>query len=159
MSADLLAAPEGLLCCMAAATTGGEHCTCWQPVLAARDDGGLQLVVEQAEIQAGPSCARRSACDDCAYRNGSPERLEAGGDLPDYGTRDPFYCHDGMPLVVAWLHPSGALRRDRIEAGKADYHPRIRSTTPYRTDGRPGVLCAGWAAVNGVPRADPAVSS
>lgn len=158
--ADLLAAPDGLLCCMEAAQTGGERCTCWEPVLAYRDlDGELTLVEEQAPLQAGPACARRLACGDCAYRAGSPEREADGGTLPDYTSREPFFCHDGMPFVVAWRHPSGQLRTDPIDARKADYHPRISAAAAYRVDGRPGVLCAGWAAVNGIPRANPAVDS
>jgi hypothetical protein len=160
VSGQLLAAPDDLLCCIAAANTGGDQCTCWVEVLAYRDPAGdLQAVTEQEPLQEGPACARRLACGDCAYRAGSPERDGDGGAVPSFRASQPFYCHDGMPLVVAYLHPSGALRTDPLEAGVADYHPRMRARIAYRVDGRPGVLCAGWAAVNGIHRADPAVTS
>lgn len=149
MSGALLPAPEGLICCDASANTGGDQCTCWEPVLALQDP--IRLLHEQERIQEGPPCPRRTACDDCAYRAGSPEREAVDGSIPDYTARDRFYCHDGMPLAVAYVHPSGAMHRLDLEQ-PVDYQPRIRGDRPFRVDGRPGLLCAGWAAVNGVRR-------
>jgi hypothetical protein len=161
MISDLPPAPGDLLCCMAAATTGGEHCTCWEPILGVVDPV-LVVPVSQEPLQEGPTCARRSACGDCAYRVGSPERSALEGELPGYGTREQFYCHDGMALVVAWQHPSGAVRPafdPEAPQASADYYPATRPPRAWRLDGSPAVLCAGWAAVNGVPRANPAVQS
>lgn len=161
MLGTMIPAPNpDLPCCEASAGSGGEDCTCWEPILAERQqDGTLRVPASAEAIQAGPVAPRRLACNDCAYRHGSPERHALGGDELDHGRAQPFYCHDGMPFLIGWRHPSGAVRSEPLEDGTADYHPRIQGGHAFRTDGRPAVLCAGWAAVNGLPRTDVKVSS
>lgn len=131
-----LAAPDlEVPCCMTAAVTGGERCSCWRPVLDMQPSEALQE---------GPLLARRKACDDCAYRAGSPEREADGGALPDFGRHAPFMCHQGAPKVIRWEHPSGAV----IVPEGDDYQPTTRHGAIWLADGRPGEYCAGWAAVN-----------
>jgi hypothetical protein len=114
-------------------------CYCWRPV----------FDVEQADPipPASPDDIGVQArmCGDCAFRKGSPERAyefeeEALFSLADEGT--PFYCHDGMRRPVRWEHPDGRS----IPGDPADWQPPMVCGLPYRTDGRPGLLCAGWAA-------------
>lgn len=92
-------------------------------------------------------------CSDCAYRPDSPERngnsmgcnaaqLEQ---LAAEGTR--FWCHDGMRKPVAWRHPAG-IRIATTSEADGDYQPPIVEAVPYRADGQPGLLCAGWVARN-----------
>lgn len=145
-------------CCMASALHP-ESCTCWRPILVDLDRLDLvdveSLIAQiradapSAVLEEGPPAIRRMMCSDCAYRPGSPERADNDGQPPDYRVGDRFYCHDGMPSVVAWVHPSGAVTRVQE---RADYAPVMRSDRAWRHDGRPGVLCAGWAARNGLPR-------
>lgn len=135
-------APDPLApCCYGSADSeDGTGCTCWTSVLdreATRD------------VQEGPSPIRSVMCGDCAYRPGSPEREEEGGDPPDYTLRQPFYCHTGMPRAVGYRHP--ALGDAVVPAPTDDdYRPMIRNGLAWQADGRPAVLCAGWAAHNGV---------
>jgi len=80
-----------------------------------------------------------------AFRKDSPERSVAWEEeallaLPASG--DPFWCHDGMRRPSTWRHPAGVL----IDGDPADYRPPQRSGIPYRADGSPGLLCAGWMA-------------
>lgn len=89
---------------------------------------------------------RRECCHDCAYRHDSPER--AAGDDPDYTRSEAFACHEGMPRAVRYEHPCGAVR----EAEPGDYQPLIRGGRTFQADGHPALLCAGWAATNGLPR-------
>lgn len=84
-------------------------------------------------------------CGDCAFRKDSPERREAFleealMELPTTG--QPFYCHEDMRRPVRWEHPDGRT----VEGSTADWQPPIIGGLPYRLDGRPGLLCAGWAA-------------
>lgn len=136
MSADLLPPPDatdGIPCCMASAI--GDTCSCWMPLYDQPRDH---------DVQEGPSPVRELCCHDCAYRNDSPERT-AGEALP-YDYRTPFYCHDGMPRVIAQVHPAGAL----VHGEQGDYDPIVAGSSSERrawqADGQPGVLCAGWAA-------------
>lgn len=132
--------PAMLGCCEGAALGGLADCTCWIPVYAE----------EQAEPRPPQSPsdlrARSRPCSDCAFRRNSPERSseweeEALLSLPESG--DPFWCHDGMRKPWAWRHPSTGLL---IDADPADYQPPQRAGIPYRADGSPGLLCAGWMA-------------
>lgn len=126
-------------CCIGADVYGPGRCTCW------RDEHD----VEQAPPVPGPHEVRERMCADCAYRPGSPEKVEdpeVAGDpqaLEHYAAAGaPFWCHDGMRRVVARRHPSGA----ELPAHAAAYDPPITDGVPHRADGRPGLLCAGWAA-------------
>lgn len=125
-------------CCLAAAMTSGQECSCWMPV--------------RSEIRAlpkeGPSEVRARMCGDCAYRGGSPERAGRAGEPLDYGRREPFFCHQGVAYVVALVHPCGAV----ISGEKGDYDPILAADRIFQADGTPGVLCAGWAAANHLPR-------
>lgn len=88
-------------------------------------------------------------CADCAYRPGSPEKsgdptvtgsADALEDFAATGAR--FWCHQGMRRTIALRHLSGA----EAPRGAAAYDPPIVDGIPYRADGSPGQLCAGWAA-------------
>jgi len=88
-------------------------------------------------------------CEDCAYRPQSPERSgddRYAGDADQLeawaSTGTPFHCHDGMRKRVARWHPAGRLILDSADT----YEPPIREGVPYRADGQPGLLCAGWDA-------------
>jgi hypothetical protein len=111
----------------------GQACTCWRDVIAphpARD------------VQAGPSPVREGRCGDCAYRHDSPERTALEGDTLPYNRDVTFYCHDGMPKTIAHVHPSGVVE---LPMGD-DYQPVIRVGRAWQADGRPAIVCAGWAA-------------
>jgi len=116
-----------------------EGCTCWRPV----------YDVEQAAPRPlnGPQdlAVRAAPCGDCAYRKGSPERTDEWREdlllaLPGKG--EPFFCHDGMRRPVRWEHPDGRT----VPGDPDDWHPAMAGRIPYRADGSPGLLCAGWAA-------------
>lgn len=126
-------------CCYGSASGRLDACTCWEPT----------WNVEQAEPRPLASAADLAAqprmCGDCAFRKGSPERAteyeqETLLGLADRGV--PFWCHDGMRRPLSWRHPHGIT----IEGDPADWQPPILSAVPYRADGSPGLLCAGWAA-------------
>jgi len=134
MNPDRIPAPDlEVPCCMASAVSDGENCTCWRPVLDPPPSG---------EEQAGPMQALRRSCHDCAYRLDSPER--AAGEAPEFGPAQPFLCHQGMPRVIRWEHPSGAT----ITPEGDDYQPTEHGGRAWLADGRPGEYCAGWAATN-----------
>ena len=87
-------------------------------------------------------------CATCAYRPASPERRGEDGyagdeDLLDelVATGSPFYCHQGIRKPVAWRHvPSGT----EIPGHPGGYDPPILDAVPYKADGSPADLCAGW---------------
>lgn len=130
---------DGPGCCWGDVINGADGCTCWVPVFdveqvapippASPDDIGVQTRM----------------CGDCAFRKGSPERAvkyseETLFDLAATGT--PFYCHEGMRRPLRWKHPDGRT----IDGSTDDWRPAMAAGLPYRADGRPGLLCAGWAA-------------
>lgn len=127
--------PDLASCCYGAANGGISACTCWQPV----------YDVEQAPPNLdGVVLIRDRACGDCAYRKDSPERAEAYSEemlleLP--ATGQPFWCHDGMRRPVAWEHPT----LGRVDGDPDDWQPKIVRGVPFRADGQPALLCAGWA--------------
>jgi hypothetical protein len=142
---DLPDAGEGM-CCDGAAIYGPHRCTCWTPVFDLEQQPlkiGLPLPpVPVRMCEPGPDGE-----DGCAYRPGSPERSGdesyAGGDgeldrLVATGT--PFYCHRGIRRPVAWRHPSGA----EIPGHPGDYDPPVEGGVPYKADGTPADICAGW---------------
>lgn len=127
-------------CCWAADVFGPGYCTCWR----------TQYDAEQAELQPGVRFVRPGGmCGDCAYRPGSPEKEGDPGYRGDAGHLEqwaadatPFHCHDGLRRVVEHRHPSGAT----VPGAPGDYDPPIVDGVPYRANGEPGYLCAGWDA-------------
>ena len=135
---DLPDAGEGT-CCIGAAVYGKDRCTCWTAV----------YDLEQRSLQPGPMGMRVSMCADCAYRPNSPEKRGEEGYEGDTEfldglilTGEFFACHQGIRLPVKWVHPSGA----EVPGHPAGYNPPLRDGVPYKADGTPADLCAGWAA-------------
>jgi hypothetical protein len=131
--------PQAGACCIGSAVMGPQYCTCWEPV---HD-------LEQQEINPGEPGERKVMCRDCAYRPGSPERA---GDERYRGDEEflaaivqageKFWCHQGMRRVVKLRHPSGA----EVTIGTDHYDPPKGGAVPFKADGAPGDLCAGWSA-------------
>ena len=122
-------------CCLGSMMHGPAGCHCWEPV----------YDLEQAEPNLSIQPATRtSCCDDCAYRNGSPERQEGyTEELHDIaGDGSTFACHKGMRRIVAYQHPDGRA----IVAEPGDYDPPVVGLVAFRADGTPADYCAGWAA-------------
>ena len=127
------------MCCYGAALNGKDRCTCWEPV----------YDVEQQVLRPGmplPPIPVRM-CADCAYRPNSPERSGEEGYAADremlddlVSSGEPFLCHRGMRLPAKWVHPSGA----EIAGHPAGYDPPFLDGIPYKSDGTPGEICAGW---------------
>jgi hypothetical protein len=130
-------------CCWGTVIRGPENCTCWEP----------EYSLEQAEPEKDLlPMPRAKMCDDCAFRPNSPERN--GDDSyanADDGALDelvaggqPFYCHTGMRLPLRWVHPSGAT----VDGHPGAYDPPIVRRdgipVPYKADGTPANICAGW---------------
>jgi hypothetical protein len=140
---DLDEAPGDFVpCCMGSATAGPGGCTCWEPV--------YDLEQQPLALDTEPT-TRSKCCHDCAYRNGSPERIDEDErvDLEQLA-HDPgkeFWCHQGARRVVAFRHPDGRV----LPAGEGDYRPPQGPNTAgvecvWLADGRAGERCAGWAA-------------
>lgn len=119
------------LCCYAAAVYG-DRCDCWRPVIAPHPT---------QHIEHGPMPVQPTRCGDCAYRRDSPERQELDGDPMPYTPGRVFLCHTGMPKVTHWVHPSGFV----IETDSDDYKPIMLDVRAWQADGRPAIVCAGWA--------------
>lgn len=138
-------------CCPGAKDGGPAACTCWQPVYDLKQtEPPVETIVAVALGQLEPD-VRDRMCSDCAYRPNSPEKTgsdDVNGDpqlleqLAATGTR--FFCHDGMRKPVGWRHPAG-IEIPAVDTD-SDYQPPIIESVPYRADGQPGLLCAGWAA-------------
>lgn len=149
----------GLGCCYGTAIYGPERCECWLPVYD---------VVQQRPRLDLPSSVMPKMCGDCAFRPNSPERQAHPSVRGDWETLqdlvlsgEPFWCHDGLRLPVAWFHPPSLTWH--VVADDIAYDPPQQRDahgipTPYRHDGRPGDLCAGWTAMrlHEVQRAVPA---
>jgi len=126
-------------CCYGAIMNGPQACTCWQPV----------YDLEQQPLRPGDLGLRGSMCGDCAFRPGSPERsgdpsYQGDGEFLDeiVITGELFACHQGVRRVIRWVHPSGA----EISGHGGDYRPPLVNGRPFKADGTPADLCAGWAA-------------
>ena len=126
-------------CCDGSASMGPQYCTCWAP----------DFDLEQQAVRPGERGQRDAPCSDCAYRAGSPERSgdeRYNGDAEFLDriveTGEPFHCHVGIRRAVKLVHPSGA----EVELHPGDYRPPVAAGVPYKADGSPGELCAGWAA-------------
>jgi hypothetical protein len=140
ISALPVAPPDagGGTCCYGAAVDAS-RCTCWSAVY----DLEQQALRPGLPLPPSPLVM----CADCAYRPGSPERR---GDETYTGDVDlledlvisgaPFYCHRGIRRIVAWQHPEGV----EIPGHPGAYDPPIVKSVPYRADGAPANLCAGW---------------
>lgn len=138
-----LEAPEGWVpCCMSSAMNGPQGCTCWEPIYDLEQIepkvGVMPVLVDECDV-------RDRACSDCAYRPDSPERADETTaerllELP--AGAGAFFCHQGIRRTVEWRHPDG-----RTAPGHpADYQPPRVNEVPYKADGTPADLCAGWAA-------------
>lgn len=126
-------------CCAGRAIDGPRACTCWVEVFS-RPQVEVRPGMPQIPIPVRP-------CADCAYRAGSPEREGRdgyGADADDLerlaATETPFYCHDGMVYLIGLAHPAGVAYSPKL----GDYRPPKQGGVPYRADGSPGFLCAGW---------------
>lgn len=126
--------------CCDGAVQDARLCTCW---VAEYDDvqcADLRPVAGREDLE-----VRSRACSDCAYLPGSPERSAeflAAELMAAPAENRPFYCHDGMARPARWRHPDG-----RVVDGHPDaWEPPMVNGVPYRLDGRPALLCAGWAA-------------
>ncbi len=128
-----------LECCEGTRTQGATACTCWRIV--------YDLDQQPLDVGAEPE-TRERMCVDCAYRPGSPERAgdpsyRADADeLERIAACDRFWCHEGIRKPVRWRHPAGI----EIDGHPGGYDPPIVDCVPYRADGRPAGLCAGWDA-------------
>jgi hypothetical protein len=130
-------------CCPGSAAKGPQYCTCWVH----------EFDLEQQEPRPGEPGQRPKPCADCAYRAGSPElsgeerfKGDAGFLAEIVAKGQEFWCHQGMRRAVRLVHPSGALV-DLAETGHTgDYQPPIVDGMPFKADGTPGELCAGWSS-------------
>lgn len=130
---------EPLPCCDGS-VWDAELCTCWEPVYDVEQQP-CQPITGPAEL-----LPRHRMCSDCAFRPGSPERTDGYTEemlleLPVTG--EAFWCHDGMRRPAHWRHPDGRT----VPGSPDDWQPARIGAIPYRADGRPGLLCAGWAAL------------
>jgi hypothetical protein len=147
---QLLAAP--LDCCAGRLTDGPAGCTCWTPVYDLNQTAPDPTTVAALALGETTPDVRDGMCGDCAYRPGSPEKRGQTTHTGDATELDrwaadgqPFYCHDGMRAPIAWQHPAG-MRIPADPDRDGDYQPLIVLGVPYRADGQPGLLCAGWSA-------------
>lgn len=53
----------------------------------------------------------------------------------------PFYCHQGIRKPIAWRHPPSGTE---IPGHPGGYDPPIQDGVPYKADGSPAFICAGW---------------
>lgn len=129
---------EALHCCWGSAVYGPARCTCWEAVYDV-DQTDPVLPVPDGSIE-----VRQARCGDCAFRRDSKERADEWSEeellgLAVAGT--PFWCHDGMRRPKLYRHP---VLGD-VRASGDDWRPPTVAGVPFRRDGRPGLLCAGWA--------------
>jgi hypothetical protein len=126
-------------CCWGSTIQGPENCYCWEPVFE------IEQLAPCPPASADDLAARTRMCGDCAFRKGSPERADAFSEemlMETAATGQPFWCHDGMRRPARWRHPL----LGEVEGSPDDWQPPIVNAVPYRADGSPGLLCAGWMA-------------
>lgn len=144
---DIPSAGEGV-CCWGA-MLDRRLCSCWEVVYDLEQAQPRQQVVDWLAAGIEPN-TRRRMCNDCAYRPGSPERQDEpthqgdAAELERIARESRFWCHQGMRRPVLYRHPSGV----EWPGHPAAYSPPIVDAVPYKADGTPGDLCAGWAARN-----------
>lgn len=136
-------------CCYGFVMDSWAGCTCWIPVF--NTNGQVPTNEQQRRLLAmgiEPN-TRDGMCPDCAYRPDSPEKTgdetySGDPEFLDQIARDGqrFWCHQGMLLVTVWRHPSGL----EVPGHAGAYCPPIVDGVPYKADGTPGDLCAGWTA-------------
>lgn len=138
---DLPDAGQGW-CCMGAVMRGPGGCTCW-------DDKHDRR--QSKTLKPGPPAVRTEKCEDCAFRKGSPETqgdtrfaLSGDGELQNMldNPHAVFYCHQGMRRITKRVHPTGAT----VDAAPGEYDPPGRDCLPYKANGQPAEICAGFAA-------------
>jgi hypothetical protein len=127
-------------CCYGYAMDGPQACTCWESV----------FDLEQAEPIIGPPAPRPARCRDCAWNPDSPERNNGagygatGGELIELAYDSvPFFCHQGIRRSLFLRHPR---HRNQIADHPASYRPPIVDGVPYKANGEPADICAGWTA-------------
>lgn len=138
----------GGTCCYGAGVYGPGRCTCWVPEYDLEQADLDPMLRSWVEAGVKPN-TRQLMCQDCAYRPGSPERTGTDGYNGDADELEalaalgrPFFCHQGIRKPVRLRHPSGPV----IDGHAAAYSPPITAGVPWRADGTPAELCAGWAA-------------
>ncbi len=139
-------------CCPGTITEWLTGCTCWVPLYDRRQIEPDPVTIAALALGEQQPEVRDRMCGDCAYRPGSPEKSGNPGfeltadQLEDLAARDHrFWCHDGLRQPTAWQHPAGLVipaHPDRT----GDYQPPTHLGIPYRVDGQPGLVCAGWNA-------------
>lgn len=135
-------------CCAGRALEGPRGCECWTEVF----DLTQSPIAEGVPVPPVPlrPCEPGPGDDGCAYRGTSPERTGSGGHSGDAdeldrlaaAAADPFFCHSGIRRVVALVHEPTGVRWELPDF--SDYRPPIAGRVPYRADGRPAMICAGW---------------
>jgi hypothetical protein len=127
------------ICCDGVWTGGWEGCTCWVPEYDLEQADELQMPASPTDIE-----TPAQLCTDCAFRPGSPERADEWTREALYQSAAegrPFWCHQGIRRPLRWRHPDGRV----IDGSPVDYDPPQVRGIPFRADGRPAALCAGWA--------------
>ena len=135
-------------CCLGSAVRGPAGCTCWAPVYDQE---------QAAQLAMGPVPIRRSACEDCAFRPGSPEQagdtryaLSGEGQLEGILLgRAPFVCHQGMRRLLRLVHPGSVIEPGgpvEYDPGPGAYEPPRAGEMAWQANGQPAEICAGWAA-------------
>jgi hypothetical protein len=133
-------------CCAGRALDGPRACTCWIEVFSE----------PQADPRPGPPpvpdplrpCEPGERDGGCAYRAGSPEKRGEPGYGADAADLDqiaasgqPFFCHAGMRYLIGYVHPPTGTA---WSPAQGDFRPPIVGGVPYRANGEPGFVCAGW---------------
>lgn len=126
------------VCCYGVAVYGWERCECWEAVYD-KEQADPVLPVPEGSIEVRPS-----RCSDCAFRKDSPERADPHLEeeligLAVEGT--PFWCHTGMRRPKLYRHPY----LGDVPGLPGDWRPPQVAGVPFRRDGSPGMICAGWA--------------
>lgn len=108
--------------------------------------GGLNVDLESRTIAPDSAIWRllRSVADELLAKRRDPWAQSSESATP-ISADSPDRCDalfERMRRPTSWRHPSGAT----IPGDHADYQPPIIDGVPYRADGRPGDLCAGWTA-------------
>ena len=128
-------------CCHGDSVYGPGRCTCWEMI----------YDLDQQPIKPDALTPMRSTmCGDCACRpesperNGDPEFRHSGeGQLQAIlDGSSPFFCHQGIRRLVGMRHPDGTVIDLESPGG---YKPPMDGERPYRADGSPAAVCAGWA--------------